>query len=130
VKYERLIELVHYRTWIEQEKIKHLLEVMSDILRENIQDAEQVRTPLGTFYSHTREGKDWVLPDGKPTKIAEKTQVRLRSSGRMTQGWSPTRRADLYKLVSRDRKPVWNPVKELLDEDDEDLDYDERLEED
>lgn len=132
MNYERLVELIHYQTWIGPEKIKHLLEVMSDVLRIHVVDDQQVRTPLGTFYSHTRQGKDWVLPDGSPTRILEKTQVRLRPSGRLTDGWMPTRHAYLAKLAKQKqaKKLIWDPKKELLDEEDEDLDEDERLEED
>lgn len=121
MKYERLIDLIHFKTWIEPEKIKHLFEALADILRENHAEDEQTRTPMGTFYTHVREGKEWTLPDGGPTQIPRKVQVKLRPGARMVQGWVPNKKAYLSQLVRRSqRKPVWNPTKELLDEDDED----------
>lgn len=124
MKYERLIELVHYKTWVEPEKIKAILEVMADVLRENHAEDELTRTPLGTFFTHVREGKEWVLPDGSPTQIPKKVQVKLRPAGRLTQGWTPSRKAYLSKLVNKTKPPVWNPQKVLLDEDDELLEED------
>lgn len=121
MKYERLIEMIHYKTWVEPDKIKHLLEAMADVLRENHAEDEQTRTPLGTFYTHVRESKEWVLPDGSPTQIPKKVQIKLRPAGRLTQGWTPSRKAYLSKLVGKTQVPVWNPQKVLLDEDDDEL---------
>lgn len=120
MKYSRFVELIRYRTWVEPEKIKRVLEVMADILREQTSEGELTRTPLGTFYTTVREGKDWILPDGSPTQIPRKEMVRLRSSSRMTSGWVPAKKAHLNKLVQpRKKAEVWNPKKELLDEDDD-----------
>ena len=124
MKYERLVELVYYKTWVDPEKIKAILEVMADVLRENHAEDEQTRTPLGTFFTHVREGKEWVLPDGSPTQIPKKVQIKLRPAGRLTQGWTPSRKAYLSKLVGKTKPPVWNPTKVLLDEDDEILEED------
>jgi len=124
LKYERMIDLIHFRTWVDPEKIRHVLEAMADVLRENHADDEQTRTPLGTFFTHVREGKEWILPDGSPTQIPKKVQIKLRPSGRLTQGWVPTKKAYLSKLIKRGQKPVWNPTKVLLDEDDEPLEED------
>lgn len=124
MKYERLVDLIHYQTWVEREQIKRVLEVMTDVLRNNHEEGDYTRTPLGVFCTHVRPGKEWVLPDGSPTQIPERTQVQLRPSARMTKGWEP-KKANLNKLVRRRiEKPAWNPVKLLLDEDDELLEED------
>jgi len=124
MKYEQLLYLIHLQTWVEEEKIRKFLESLADVLRTQHKLDEQTRTPLGVFYTHLRERKDWVLPDGSPTEIPERIQIQLNPSARMKRGWSPTRKAHLDKLIKRNRKPIWNPKKVLLDEDDEVLEED------
>ena len=130
MKYDQLVYWIHLQTWVEPDKIKQVLESLADVLRTRHEVGEQTRTPLGVFSTHVRERKNWVLPDGRPTQIPERIQIQLNPSARMTRGWTPQKRAHLDKLIKKNHKPVWNPKKVLLDEDDEDLEYDERLEED
>jgi len=123
MKYERLLTLLNYRTNVEVEKLRAVFEALADLLRENHQDDEVTRTPLGYFYTHVRPSKEWILPDGSPTQIPERIRIQLRPSARMTRGWEEARKAHLNKLVRKyqnKKNTLWNPVKILDDEDDGD----------
>ena len=118
--YAELLNLIHNRTWVPEEKVRDVLETLADVLRTKSADNEQTRTPLGVFYMHVREGYPLALPDGTPSFVPEQRQIRLKPGTRLKVGWSKYHRpANLNKLVSKAKKPIYNPVKKYLDEDDE-----------
>ena len=77
MKYSELIELLQKQTGLDEEQVRSVLGSLPKALAE-LDENEQVRTPLGTFAAWPKKEKQIKLPDGRSVVRKEEVVVRLR----------------------------------------------------
>tara|TARA_B100000212_G_scaffold254815_1_gene195313 strand:+ start:607 stop:867 length:261 start_codon:yes stop_codon:yes gene_type:complete len=77
MKYDDLCKLIVQRSDCSFEQVKAVLSALPEALAE-LDENEQVRTPLGTFAAWPKEAKTIFLPTGEKVNRKSEVVVRLR----------------------------------------------------
>ena len=77
MKYDELCKLIVQRSDCSFEQVKAVLSALPEALAE-LDENEQVRTPLGTFAAWPKDAKAIFLPTGEKVNRKSEVVVRLR----------------------------------------------------
>lgn len=85
MKYDELCKLMEERSGVSFDAVKAVLSSLPEALSQ-LEEKEQVRTPLGTFAAWPKESKEILLPTGEKVNRKAEVVVRLRPGKALKRG--------------------------------------------